>query len=67
MDLFAIPPEVGVWAPIRGREFLLAGTGLAYCDGHGTTAFYLASDLRGDICDLLNGLLADLLDDYLET
>jgi len=66
MDLFAIPPDVGVWAPIRGREFLLAGTGLAYCDGHGATAFYLTSDLRRDVCDLLDGLLADFFDDNLE-
>ena len=33
MERFAIPPVVGVWAPIRGF-FTVAGIGLAYCDGY---------------------------------
>lgn len=67
MERLAIPPDVGVWAPIRGREFLVAGTGLPYCDGYRTATFDLGADLWSDVSDLLNGLLANLLDYNLQS
>ena len=61
MERLAIPPDVGVWAPMRGRKFFDVGTGLPYCDGYRTATFYLRTDLRRDICDLLDRLFTDLL------
>lgn len=54
MERLAIPPLVGVWAPIRGRgcdcedfEFSdFEGTGLPYCDRHRSSTLDLRIYLR---------------------
>jgi len=49
MERLAIPPLVGVWAPIRGRGCDCAdceGTGLPYCDRHRSSTLDLRIYLR---------------------
>jgi len=54
MERLAIPPLVGVWAPIRGRdrdgadfEFPdFVGTGLPYCDRHRSSTLDLRIHCR---------------------
>jgi hypothetical protein len=45
MDLFAIPPVVGVWAPMRGF-FTGAGIGLPYGNCQQAATLYLGVDCR---------------------
>lgn len=49
MERLAIPPLVGVWAPIRGRGCdceVCEGTGLPYCDRHRSSTLDLRIYLR---------------------
>ena len=46
MERFAIPPLVGVWAPIRGRD--CEGTALPYCESHLCSTFNLGVYLGVD-------------------
>ena len=46
IERLAIPPLVGVWAPIRGKAAL--GIGLPYCESHRTSTLDLGVYLRID-------------------